>query len=48
MVIPHEKRDNYMNALESGSVEQYIAPFSIFLGRIVSKSLEYKQGYFPQ
>jgi hypothetical protein len=42
-VIPLEKRDNYMNALESGSVEQDIAPFSIFLGRLVSESLECKQ-----
>ncbi len=27
-----------MNALESGSVEQDIAPLSIFLGRLVSES----------
>ena len=42
-VIPIEKRDDYMNALESGSVEQDIAPFAIFLGRLVSESLECKQ-----
>jgi hypothetical protein len=42
-VIPLEKRDDYMNALESGSVEQDIAPFAIFLGRLVSESLECKQ-----
>jgi hypothetical protein len=42
-VIPLEKRDDYMDALESGSVEQDIAPFAIFLGRLVSESLECKQ-----
>jgi Fic family protein len=42
-VIPIEKRDDYMNALESGSVEQDIAPFAFFLGRLVSESLECKQ-----
>jgi hypothetical protein len=42
-VIPLEKRDDYMDALESGSVEQDIAPFAIFLGRLVSESLEYEQ-----
>jgi len=41
-VIPLEKRDNYMAALESASVEQDIAPFAIFLGRLVSDSLEGK------
>jgi hypothetical protein len=41
-VIPLEKRDNYMAALESGSVEQNIAPFAMFLGRLVSDSLEGK------
>ena len=29
-----------MAALESGSVEQDIAPLAIFLGRLVSESLE--------
>jgi Fic family protein len=37
-VIPLEKRDDYMDALESGSVEQDIEPFAIFLGRLVSTS----------
>jgi len=41
-VIPLEKRDDYMAALESASVEQDIAPFAIFLGRLVSDSLEGK------
>jgi hypothetical protein len=44
-VIPLGKRDDYMNALESGSVEHDIATFSIFLGRLVSESLEGKQVY---
>lgn len=42
-VIPLKKRDDYMDALESGSVEQDIAPFAIFLGRLVAESLECKQ-----
>jgi len=29
-----------MAALESASVEQHIAPFAMFLGRLVSDSLE--------
>jgi len=35
-VIPLEKRNDYMNALESGSVKQDIEPFANFLGQIVS------------
>jgi len=42
-VIPLEKRDDYMAALESGSVEQDIAPFAIFIGDLVSESLECKK-----
>jgi len=38
-VIPLEKRDDYMAALESGSVEQDILPFAIFLGSLVSERL---------
>jgi Fic family protein len=41
-IIPVQKRDNYMAALESGSVEQDIVPFAMFLGRLVSDSLEGK------
>jgi len=41
-VIPLQKRDNYMAALESASVEQNIAPFAMFLGHLVSDSLEGK------
>ncbi len=41
-VIPLEKRDDYMDALESGSVKKDIALFAIFLGRLVSESLECK------
>jgi Fic/DOC family protein len=37
-VIPLEKRDDYMNALERGGVDQNIKPFLIFLGRLVSES----------
>ncbi len=42
-VIPLEKRDDYMAALESGSVEQDIAPFAIFIGHLVSESLKGKK-----
>ncbi len=38
-VIPVEKRDDYMNALESGSVKQDIESFAIFLGHLVSDCL---------
>ncbi len=41
-VIPLEKRDDYMNALESGSVKQDITPFAFFLGRLISERLESK------
>jgi len=41
-VIPLERRDDYMAALENASVEQDIAPFAMFLGRLVSDSLEGK------
>ncbi len=34
-VIPLEERDVYMAALEQASVEQNIAPFATFLGRLV-------------
>ena len=36
-VIPLEKRDDYMDSLESGSVEQNITPLAIFLRRLVSE-----------
>ena len=41
-VIPLERRDDYMAALESASVKQDIAPFALFLGHLVSDSLEGK------
>lgn len=34
-VIPVEKRDEYMNALEQASVSKNIAPFATFLARLV-------------
>jgi Fic family protein len=36
IVIPLDKRGDYMHALECGSVEQDIEPFTIFLGHLVS------------
>ena len=39
-VIPLEKRDDYMDALERGSVKQDIEPFAIFLRRLVSENLK--------
>jgi Fic family protein len=41
-VIPLEKRDDYMAALENASVKQDISPFALFLGRLVSDSLKGK------
>jgi Fic family protein len=41
-VIPLEKRDGYMAALESASAEQDIAPFAMFLRRLVSDRLKGK------
>jgi hypothetical protein len=41
-IVPLQKRDDYMGALESASVRQDIAPFAMFLGRLVSESLEGK------
>lgn len=41
-VIPMEKRDHYMSALESASVDEDISPFAAFLGRLVSERLEGK------
>jgi len=38
-VIPLERRNDYMAALEGASVEQDIAPFAMFLGSLVSDSL---------
>lgn len=39
-VIPLEKRDDYMAALESASVQQDIEPFTLFLKRLVSDNLK--------
>jgi hypothetical protein len=38
-VIPLQKRNDYMTALESASIDQDIAPFARFLGRLVSDRL---------
>ena len=38
-VIPVERRDAYMTALEAASVEQNISPFAEFLAELVSKGL---------
>jgi Fic family protein len=38
-VIPLDKRNDYMNALENGSVKQDIEPFAVFLGDLVSDIL---------
>ena len=41
-VIPLEKRERYMAALESASVKQDIGLFVRFLGRLVSDSMKGK------
>ena len=37
IVIPVEKRSEYMNALESASVTQDIVPFTKFLDNLIDK-----------
>lgn len=39
-VIPVERRDDYMAALEAGSTRQDIAPFAAFLGGLVQDGLD--------
>ena len=39
-VIPVEERDNYMNALESASVDQDIEPFAQFIAWLVEEGLK--------
>jgi len=39
-VVPVERRDAYMAALEHASVRQNIAPFADFLGQLVDESLK--------
>jgi Fic family protein len=41
-VIPIEKRNDYMAALESASVDQDITPFAMFLGHLVSDRIKGK------
>jgi fido (protein-threonine AMPylation protein) len=41
-VIPVEKRDEYMQALEKASVDQNIIPFATFLGYLVNETLKGK------
>jgi hypothetical protein len=41
IVIPLDKREDYMHALECGSVEQDIEPFAIFLGHLASDFSEF-------
>jgi Fic family protein len=41
-VVPFERRDAYMAALEDASVRQNIAPFADFLARLVNQGLRGK------
>lgn len=41
-VVPVEKRDNYMAALEEASVNQNIVPFTDFLAQLVDDGLKGK------
>jgi Fic family protein len=41
-VIPLERRDEYMTALEAASVDGNIEPFAAFLGALVRDNLEGK------
>tara|TARA_R110002124_G_scaffold183401_4_gene350841 strand:- start:65018 stop:66574 length:1557 start_codon:yes stop_codon:yes gene_type:complete len=42
-VIPVQRRDDYMAALEQASVQQNIVPFATFLGELVTQTLQGKQ-----
>lgn len=42
MVIPVQKRDEYMSALEMASVQQNIEPFARFIGNLVSLTMDGK------
>ena len=42
-VIPVQRRDAYMAALEQASVQQNIVPFATFLGELVTQTLQGKQ-----
>jgi Fic family protein len=41
-VVPVERRDAYMAALEDASVRQNIVPFAQFIGKLVREGLEGK------
>src|SRR6476469_1222376 len=41
-VVPLQRRDAYMAALEEASVRQNIVPFAWFLGKLVQEGLEGK------
>ena len=43
-IIPVQKRDDYMQALEAASVHQDIKPFTEFLGTLVTDNIEGKPG----
>ena len=43
-VIPVQRRDDYMAALEAASVEGKIGPFATFLGGLVRDNMEGKPG----
>jgi Fic family protein len=40
MVIPVQKRDEYMNSLEIASVKQDISPFATFIGTLVKATMD--------
>jgi hypothetical protein len=42
-IVPLERRDDYMAALESASVGQDIKPFAAFIGRLVKNRLQGKE-----
>jgi hypothetical protein len=43
-VVPVQRRNEYMDALEAASVNGNIEPFTAFLGGLVKDSLEGKPG----
>lgn len=47
IVVPVEKRNAYMEALEAASVRQDIAPFTAFLAGLISQRLEGAKNFLP-
>ncbi len=41
-IIPVEERNNYMNSLEKASVDMDIRPFTLYISKLVKRSVDGK------